>query len=117
MSGQPRTAVDLQPGPGVPELMRAAVLFGPGDIRVTGRPVPRPGPDEILVKVAMCGTCGTDLKIFDGHFPLTPPFGKFTPGHEWTGTVAAVGEQVDEFAPVTGCASRRTAAAAAAATA
>jgi len=81
------------------ELMRAAVLFGPGDIRVTERPVPRPGPDEVLVRVAMCGTCGTDLKILDGRFPLTPPFGHYTPGHEWTGTVATVGDRVDEFAP------------------
>lgn len=83
----------------LPSVMRAAVLFGPGDIRVTDRPVPVPGPDEVLVKVAMCGTCGTDLKIFDGHFPQTPPFGEFTPGHEWAGTVAAVGARVDEFAP------------------
>jgi L-iditol 2-dehydrogenase len=80
-----------------PVTMRAAVLFGPGDIRVVDKPVPVPGPDEVLVKVAMCGTCGTDLKIFDGHFPQTPPFGQFTPGHEWTGTVAAVGDSVDEF--------------------
>jgi L-iditol 2-dehydrogenase len=78
--------------------MRAAVLFGPGDIRVVEKPVPAPAPDEVLVKVAMCGTCGTDLKIFDGHFPQTPPFGQFTPGHEWTGTVAATGDSVDEFA-------------------
>jgi L-iditol 2-dehydrogenase len=77
--------------------MRAAVLFGPRDIRVVERPVPLPGPDEVLVRVAMCGTCGTDLKIFDGHFPQTPPFGDYTPGHEWTGTVAAVGSRVDEF--------------------
>jgi L-iditol 2-dehydrogenase len=83
----------------IPDRMRAAVLFGPGDIRVTERPVPVPGPDEVLVRVAMCGTCGTDLKIFDGHFPQTPPFGSFTPGHEWTGTVAAAGSGVDEFAP------------------
>jgi L-iditol 2-dehydrogenase len=48
--------------------------------------------------VAMCGTCGTDLKIYDAHFPLTLPFGAFTPGHEWTGTVVALGESVDEFA-------------------
>jgi L-iditol 2-dehydrogenase len=78
--------------------MRAAVLFRPGDIRVVDRPVPEPGPDEVLVKVAMCGTCGTDLKIFDGQFPQTPPFGQFTPGHEWTGTVASTGSEVDEFA-------------------
>jgi L-iditol 2-dehydrogenase len=82
-----------------PATMRAAVLYGPGDIRVTDRPVPVPGPEEVLVKVAMCGTCGTDLKILDGHFPQTPPFGQFTPGHEWAGTVAAVGDRVDEFAP------------------
>src|SRR5215217_6659168 len=83
---------------GVPEKMRAAVLFGPGDIRVVDKPVPKPSYGEVLVKVAMCGTCGTDLKIYDGHFPMTPPFGEFTPGHEWTGTVAALGESVDEFA-------------------
>jgi L-iditol 2-dehydrogenase len=82
----------------VPDTMRAAVLFGPGDIRVVDRPVPQPGPHQVLVQVAMCGTCGTDLKIFDGHFPQTPPFGEFTPGHEWAGTVVALGESVDEFA-------------------
>lgn len=79
--------------------MRAAVLFGPGDIRVIERPIPVPASGEVLVKVALCGTCGTDLKVFDGHFPLTPPFGEFTPGHEWTGTVVAPGPDVDEFAP------------------
>jgi L-iditol 2-dehydrogenase len=78
--------------------MQAAVLFGPGDIRVVEKPVPEPGFGEVLVKVAMCGTCGTDLKIYDGHFPQTPPFGEFTPGHEWAGTVVALGESVDEFA-------------------
>lgn len=83
----------------IPSKMRAAVLFGPEDIRVVERPVPMPQAGEVLVKVALCGTCGTDLKIFAGHFPLTPPFGQFTPGHEWTGTVVALGEGVDEFAP------------------
>ena len=85
--------------PQIPESMRAAVLFGPGDIRVVDRPVPRPAPDEVLVQVAMCGMCGTDLKIYDGQFPQTPPFGDYTPGHEWTGTVAVTGSLVDEFAP------------------
>lgn len=80
----------------VPTTMQAAVLFGPGDIRAVEKPVPEPGWGEVLVRVAMCGTCGTDLKIFDGHFPHTPPFGEFTPGHEWTGTVVALGESVDE---------------------
>jgi len=78
--------------------MRSAVLFGPQDIRVLERSVPQPGPGEVLVQVAMCGTCGTDLKIYDGHFPLTLPLGAFTPGHEWTGTVVDLGATVDECA-------------------
>ena len=70
--------------------MRSAVLFGPRDIRVIDRSVPQPGPGGIG-EVAMCGTCGSDLKIYDGHFPLTLPYGAFTPGHEWTGTVVPWG--------------------------
>jgi len=99
MAGEPDAAVDPRARPDVPEVMRAAVLFGPRDMRVIDRRVPAPGPDEVLVRVAMCGTCGTDLKIFDGHFPQTPALGDYTPGHEWTGTVAAAGSRVDEFAP------------------
>lgn len=95
-SGQEKTEAREQQA--LPERMRAAVMFGPQDIRVVDKPVPRPGYGEVLVEVSMCGTCGTDLKIFDGHFPLTPPYGEFTPGHEWTGTVVALGESVDEFA-------------------
>jgi L-iditol 2-dehydrogenase len=83
----------------VPATMRAAVLFGPGDFRIVEKPVPEPGPGEVLVRVAMCGTCGTDLKIQTHPLPHQPPFGKFTPGHEWTGTVVAVGPDVDEFLP------------------
>lgn len=92
---QTRTAPRID---AVPDTMRAAVLMGPGDMQVVDRPVPEPGPGQALVRVAMCGACGTDLKIYDGHFPQTPPFGEFTPGHEWTGTVAALGAGVDEFA-------------------
>jgi L-iditol 2-dehydrogenase len=79
--------------------MRAAVLFGPNDLRVVDKPVPAPGRGEVLVRVAMCGTCGTDLKLQTHPFPSQPPFGQFTPGHEWTGTVVALGETVDELAP------------------
>ena len=81
----------------IPATMRAAVLFGPDDLRVVRKPTPKPGPDEVLVKVAMCGTCGTDLKIQAHPFPNQPPYGQFIPGHEWTGTVVALGETVDEF--------------------
>ena len=83
----------------VPRTMRAAVLVAPSQFRILEKPVPEPGPGEVLVRVAMCGTCGTDLKIQAHPFPNQPPFGEFTPGHEWTGTVVAVGPTVDEFAP------------------
>jgi L-iditol 2-dehydrogenase len=77
--------------------MRAAVLFGPNDFRIVEKLVPQPGCGEVLVKVAMCGTCGTDLKIQTHPFPNQPPFGEFTPGHEWTGTVVSVGSTVEEL--------------------
>jgi len=83
--------------PDLPRTMRAAVLFGPDDFRIVEKPVPIPGAGEVLVKVAMCGTCGTDLKIQTHPFPSQPPFGEFVPGHEWTGTVVALGPTVDEF--------------------
>jgi L-iditol 2-dehydrogenase len=82
----------------IPNTMRSAVLVEPGQFRILEKPVPEPGPDEVLVKIAMCGTCGTDLKIMQHPFPHQPPFGSFTPGHEWTGTVVALGDSVDEFA-------------------
>src|ERR1700682_765648 len=82
----------------LPETMRAAVLFGPDDFRVVDKAVPVPGGGEVLVKVAMCGTCAIDLKIQTHPFPAQPPFGHFPPGHEWTGTVVALGPGVDELA-------------------
>jgi L-iditol 2-dehydrogenase len=82
----------------LPSTMRAAVLFGPNDFRVVDKRVPVPGGGEVLVRVAMCGTCATDLKIQTHPFPAQPPFGQFTPGHEWTGTVVALGPDVDELA-------------------
>ena len=57
------------------------------------------GPGEVLVKVAMCGACGTDVTIQDHPCPKQPAFGQFTPGHEWTGTVVRTGAvDVDEVA-------------------
>lgn len=82
-----------------PETMKAVVLPAPGRMALAEKPVPRPGPEELLIQVAGCGICGTDLKIRDHGLPGQPPFGSsFTPGHEYAGTVVAVGEGVDEFA-------------------
>jgi len=73
--------------------MRAIVLDRPGSFRVAEVPDPTPGPDQIVVKVDCCGICGTDIHIMDGEFPPTPY--PITPGHEFAGTVAAVGTDVD----------------------
>jgi L-iditol 2-dehydrogenase len=83
----------------IPATMRAAVLFGQGDIRVIEKPVPQPGEGEVLIKVAMCGTCGSDLsRVYRPQLPGSPAYGTLTLGHEWTGTVAALGPSVDELA-------------------
>src|SRR5216683_2316775 len=81
----------------IPRTMRAAVLFGPREFRIVDKPVPLPAEGEVLVKIAMCGMCGTDLKIQEHPFPGQPPYGQFTPGHEWTGTVVQLGAGVDEL--------------------
>jgi L-iditol 2-dehydrogenase len=85
------------PPAAIPATMRAAVLFGPGEFRVVEKPVPTPGVGEVLVKVAMCGVCGSDLRMHKGLSPSNPPYGRFTPGHEWTGTVVSLGPTVDEL--------------------
>jgi propanol-preferring alcohol dehydrogenase len=75
-------------------MMRAAVVrsFGaPLVIEEVG--VPRPGPGQILVRVAACGVCHTDLHAAQGDWPVKPN-PPFIPGHEGVGTVAAVGAGV-----------------------
>jgi 2-desacetyl-2-hydroxyethyl bacteriochlorophyllide A dehydrogenase len=82
--------------PRLPTSMQAAVLRGPRDLQVVEKPLPVMGSDDVLVRVAMCGTCGTDVGLQDQPLPGQPPFGDFTPGHEWTGTVVGTGDSVDE---------------------
>ncbi len=83
----------------IPETMRAAVLYGERDLRlVEDYPVPQPGPGEVLIRVAACAICGSDPKILAHGWPNHPPYGQFISGHEYTGTVAALGEGVTEFA-------------------
>lgn len=78
--------------------MRAAVITGPSAIAVQDVPIPVPGRHEVLVEVVMSGTCGSDLSFFERKLPFTPDYGAFIPGHEWTGRVAELGADVDEFA-------------------
>lgn len=84
----------------VPETMLAAVLGEPGVIETARKPVPEIGPDDVLVRVHRASLCGTDVKILSHKFfgGVGPEPGTFTPGHEYSGVVAAVGSSVDEFA-------------------
>jgi len=80
--------------------MRAALLYGPGDIRVENRPVPRPGPDEVQIQVAFTGVCGTDLHHYDGwDFGdiLSKPEPPAILGHEFSGVVSDLGESVSNW--------------------
>src|SRR5713226_6906250 len=79
----------------IPSTMLAAVYRGVNDVRLESVPVPEIGPGEILVKVHTCGICGTDLKkIATGSHSAPRIF-----GHETSGVVAAVGANVNQFAP------------------
>ena len=76
--------------------MRAAVYHGVGEIEIMERPMPVPGPGDVLVRVAACGVCGTDHHIYHGEFATRPPL---IIGHEYAGVVEAVGEGVTDLAP------------------
>jgi len=79
-----------------PTTMNAVVLHDADDMRVEQRSVPQPGPGEVLLKVEVASICGTDVKVL--HRTLQgQPTGKFIMGHEYAGTVAALGPNVDEF--------------------
>lgn len=82
----------------IPETMDAAVLYDYNDLRVVRRPVPRPGFQEVLIRVRACAICGTDPKIVAQGWENCPPMGQFIPGHEYAGEVAALGEGVHGFA-------------------
>ncbi len=76
--------------------MRAMLLEAPRHpLRLTDRPSPKPGPDQVLIRISACGVCRTDLHILDGE--LGEPRLPLIPGHEIVGTVAGVGPSVREF--------------------
>jgi L-iditol 2-dehydrogenase len=72
--------------------MQALRLNRVHDLGLAEVPVPTPGPGEVLIRVEAAGICGTDRHLFHGEFPAKPPV---TLGHEFAGTVVAVGEGVD----------------------
>ncbi|WP_354137220.1 alcohol dehydrogenase catalytic domain-containing protein [Bradyrhizobium sp. LB11.1] len=86
----------------IPPTMKAWVLGDPGHLRLSEKPVPMPKRAEVLVRIDAVAICATDLEIIEHGTPALiqggPPFNKnFTPGHEYMGTVAALGPGVDEY--------------------
>ena len=77
----------------VPSKMRAAVYRGKGLVVVETVPVPAIGAGEVLIRVASCGICGTDLKKIEHGFVAAPQIF----GHEVSGTVVAVGQGVTKW--------------------
>jgi 2-desacetyl-2-hydroxyethyl bacteriochlorophyllide A dehydrogenase len=75
--------------------VRAVVIEEPGKVGLAQVKDPSPGPGEVLVQVAACGICGTDLHILDGESPLARY--PIVPGHEFCGEVVAVGPQVEDL--------------------
>ena len=74
--------------------MKAAVYKGQGQVTLDERPVPVPGPDELLIRVHAASICGTDLKIIrGGHFRVGPDETRVL-GHELAGEIIEVGSQV-----------------------
>jgi L-iditol 2-dehydrogenase len=67
---------------------------GPGNMALMEAPVPRPGPDEVLIEVKAAGICGTDIHIRQDTFPYWPPV---IMGHEFSGVVTDVGAEVANY--------------------
>ncbi|WP_030666911.1 zinc-binding dehydrogenase [Streptomyces rimosus] len=77
-----------------PARTRSVLVEAPGRHRLVSAPTPSPGPGEALVRVAAAGLCGSDREVYDGGRPAPYVRYPLVPGHEWAGTVAAVGDGV-----------------------
>ncbi len=82
----------------IPKTMQAAVLTSPDTLEIREKPTPAPGPEDVLIRVESCAVCSSDVSLMHAPWPGQPPFGSFTPGHEYAGVVVATGETVDECA-------------------
>src|SRR5687768_11001765 len=76
--------------------MRAMLLKSAGvPLVLDDLPIPRPGPGQLLVKVAVCAVCRTDLHVVDGELPN--PKLPLVPGHEVAGRIEELGRDVTNF--------------------
>jgi len=78
----------------LPQVMSVAVYQEPGVVIVEERPVPRPGPGEVLIEVDHCGICGSDIHMLRDGWGNKPGL---IAGHEYTGVIAAVGDGVPRW--------------------
>jgi (R,R)-butanediol dehydrogenase/meso-butanediol dehydrogenase/diacetyl reductase len=87
--------------------VRAAVFHGRGDVRVEEVDDPSPGPGQLLLRIHASGICGTDAHEYahgpamfpiDERHPVSGHVGPMIPGHELSGTVVAIGDDVEGFA-------------------
>lgn len=76
--------------------MKIAALNEPGHFDLVEEPEPVPGPGDVLLQVAACGVCTSELGFFQGQSPVARPW---YPGHEVSGTVASTGADVRNLAP------------------
>ena len=75
--------------------MKAAVFYGKGDIRVDNNyPMPKVGPQQVLLRVKACGVCGTDVHIHAGAQGATECEPPVILGHEFAGEVVEIGSAV-----------------------
>ncbi len=74
--------------------MKAAIIYKPGDVKIVDMDIPQPKPGEVLIKIKSCGVCGTDHSLYVGAYPANYPV---IIGHEFSGTIAAVGDGVVNF--------------------
>jgi L-iditol 2-dehydrogenase len=79
--------------------VRAQVFYGPGDLRFEDAPVPEPAPGEVVLRIEAALTCGTDVKTLRRGHPVMIPHVPTIFGHEFAGTVAAVGSGVRSVRP------------------
>lgn len=75
--------------------MKALLLSKYSQLELAELPVPQPGPDEVLVRVAACGICGSDVHGYDGSTGRRIP--PLVMGHEAAGTIAAIGARVTDL--------------------
>ena len=78
----------------LPASMRVAVYRKPRELEIAERPVPEPGPSDVVLRVSHCGICGTDLHLVMEGMGLPDTIG----GHEYSGRIVALGSEVRGWA-------------------